>query len=97
MTDQEARPERIEVGIEVHIPMQALYRVGQAATAYTMDRLRNAGIPVSGGLTPDRVDHGTLTFYRDLSTRDFIYRWKPDARTPCEWLKRTAAALGESR
>lgn len=66
--------------IEVTIPYKA-HPVGGMEVCGNLDvlkKLRDAGIPVQGCISIQRVEHGTLEMFTDRTFGDVIYRWTPD-------------------
>ncbi|AEY69534.1 hypothetical protein AH2_00024 [Burkholderia phage vB_BceS_AH2] len=66
--------------IEMTIPYEA-HPLGGMEVRGNIDvlaKLRNAGIPVEGNISIQRVEHGTLEIITDRAFGDVVYRWTPD-------------------
>lgn len=66
--------------IEVHVPLKELCARDYTITseAFTLAKLRSAGVPVKGVLLFRGVEHGTLTWFYNPYTGDETYRWVDD-------------------
>jgi hypothetical protein len=66
--------------IEVTIPFK-VHQVGGMEVRGNVEvlaKLREAGIPVEGHISIQRVEHGTLEMITDRTFGDIVYRWTPD-------------------
>lgn len=63
--------------IRVEISQEAFWRIGQPVHQhiYVGKTLRDAGIPVVGGLEMQGVEHGRLTYFNESGKR--VYEWAP--------------------
>lgn len=63
--------------IRVEIDQEKFWKIGQPVHqhVYVGKTLRDAGIPVVGGLEMQGVEHGRLTYFNESSKR--VYEWTP--------------------
>ena len=66
--------------IEVRIKPDDIVRARtqDLMTWQIMDKLREAGIPVTGRTIFQGVDYGVLTRFDDKQTGDIVFTWEPD-------------------